>query len=212
MSAVKSVVRMNAEKDPTYRPYCMRCDGLVRMQIVEPLLWKCHCGAIHDEREELLAPESSGIRSVEGAPPSKFEDFEKLVDALVVARADEIHADKVGTISQRAKASLKFELARKKVYAAVSRLITERAELSGLHQHWRATAENLAGENQKNLTALSTSESRVSAMQKVVDAARRMIPDGPYTSAGSNPPLAQLHGALIALDRAASLSPSTKND
>jgi hypothetical protein len=47
---VKSIVRMNAEKDPNYRPYCMRCSGLVRMRIVEDFFWKCGCGAIHDER------------------------------------------------------------------------------------------------------------------------------------------------------------------
>lgn len=43
-------MRQNAEKDPNYNPYCMRCIGLIRMKKVEPFLWKCHCGAIHDER------------------------------------------------------------------------------------------------------------------------------------------------------------------
>lgn len=45
-----SIMRRNAEKDPSYCPYCMRCDGLVRMKKVEPFLWACSCGAIHDER------------------------------------------------------------------------------------------------------------------------------------------------------------------
>lgn len=46
----KSQVLINAEKDPTYCPYCMRCSGLIRMVKVEHLLWECKCGAIHDER------------------------------------------------------------------------------------------------------------------------------------------------------------------
>lgn len=47
----KSQVRINAEADPTYCPYCMRCSGLVRMQLVEAMLWRCSCGAEHDERD-----------------------------------------------------------------------------------------------------------------------------------------------------------------
>lgn len=47
----KSLMRINAEKDSAYRPYCLRCRNLVRMRIVEPFLWKCdQCGAVHDER------------------------------------------------------------------------------------------------------------------------------------------------------------------
>lgn len=45
-----TIVRLLAEKDPKYRPYCLRCVGLVRMQLIEPLYWKCACGAVHDER------------------------------------------------------------------------------------------------------------------------------------------------------------------
>lgn len=48
---IKSIVRSNAEKDPNYCPYCMRCSDLVRMKKVNTLLWKCKCGAIHDERD-----------------------------------------------------------------------------------------------------------------------------------------------------------------
>jgi hypothetical protein len=49
-----SIVRSNAEKDPTYCPYCMRCSGLVRMKKIEHLYWECvqkGCTAVHDERE-----------------------------------------------------------------------------------------------------------------------------------------------------------------
>lgn len=45
-------VRINAEKDPNYNPYCIRCKGLVRMKKIEHLYWKCKCGAIHDIRDE----------------------------------------------------------------------------------------------------------------------------------------------------------------
>lgn len=47
----KSTIRLNAEKDESYRPYCMRCPGLVRMTKVAPFYWTHSCGAIHDERE-----------------------------------------------------------------------------------------------------------------------------------------------------------------
>lgn len=47
----KSIVRNNAENNPGYCPYCLRCVALVRMVKVEPLLWKCKCGAVHDERD-----------------------------------------------------------------------------------------------------------------------------------------------------------------
>ena len=43
-------VRHNYEKDTTYRPYCLRCSGLVRMVLVEPYFWRCKCGAEHDIR------------------------------------------------------------------------------------------------------------------------------------------------------------------
>lgn len=46
-----SLVKENALKDPNYAPYCLRCPGLVRMVKVEPLYWRCRCGAQHDERE-----------------------------------------------------------------------------------------------------------------------------------------------------------------
>lgn len=45
------IVRSNAERDPNYNPYCMRCRGLVRMQKVRPFYWKCRCGAEHDETD-----------------------------------------------------------------------------------------------------------------------------------------------------------------
>ena len=46
----KTIMRKNAEKDPDYCPYCLRCSGLIRMKKVEPFLWRCKCGAEHDER------------------------------------------------------------------------------------------------------------------------------------------------------------------
>ena len=46
-------MRKIAENDPNYCPYCMRCRGLVRMKKVEDFFWKCDCGAIHDERNNL---------------------------------------------------------------------------------------------------------------------------------------------------------------
>ena len=55
-SPAKSIVRLNAEKDPNYNPYCGPCPGLVRMRKVEPFLWRCRCGAVHDERR----PEDAG--------------------------------------------------------------------------------------------------------------------------------------------------------
>lgn len=50
MTDMKSIIRTNAEKDPDYCPYCMRCPGLARMTKVKPFLWSHHCGAVHDER------------------------------------------------------------------------------------------------------------------------------------------------------------------
>jgi hypothetical protein len=47
---LNSAVRLNAEKDPNYCPYCMRCKGLVRMKKQAHMLWNCKCGAVHDER------------------------------------------------------------------------------------------------------------------------------------------------------------------
>lgn len=46
-----SIIVANATKNPAYCPYCMRCSGLVRMVKIEPLYWRCKCGAEHDERE-----------------------------------------------------------------------------------------------------------------------------------------------------------------
>ncbi len=52
----KTIIRENAERDPPYCPYCLRCLGLVRMIKIATLLWKCKCGAVHDERD---APKSA---------------------------------------------------------------------------------------------------------------------------------------------------------
>ncbi len=47
-----SIIRQNYLANPAYCPYCMRCKGLHRMTLVEPFLWKHHCGAVHDERTQ----------------------------------------------------------------------------------------------------------------------------------------------------------------
>lgn len=49
---IKSQIRVNAEADPAYAPYCMNPihSSNVRMELVEPFLWQCKCGTEHDER------------------------------------------------------------------------------------------------------------------------------------------------------------------
>lgn len=46
----RDIILRNVEKDPSYAPYCMRCDGLVRMHVVSRLHWRCRCGAACDYR------------------------------------------------------------------------------------------------------------------------------------------------------------------
>lgn len=46
------IVLENAKKNPEYRPYCMRCSGLVRMNKIKDFYWRCDCGAICDLREK----------------------------------------------------------------------------------------------------------------------------------------------------------------
>ena len=48
----KSLIRRNAEKDPDYAPYCLRCSRGSRMRQLERFLWWCPCGARHDERRD----------------------------------------------------------------------------------------------------------------------------------------------------------------
>jgi hypothetical protein len=58
----KSIMRLNAEKDADYCPWCLRCAQMVRMKKVEPFLWRCRCGAVHDERgQQDCNYEHSGI-------------------------------------------------------------------------------------------------------------------------------------------------------
>lgn len=47
------IIVLNHIADPTYAPYCGRCSGLHRMNVVEPFLWRHGCGAVHDERQVL---------------------------------------------------------------------------------------------------------------------------------------------------------------
>lgn len=54
-AAKNKIVVANAIADPAYCPWCLRCPGMVRMEKVEPMLWRCSCGAVHDERQVLLA-------------------------------------------------------------------------------------------------------------------------------------------------------------
>lgn len=58
LSLSNSIVKQNALADPNYRPYCMRCKHLVRMNKVATLYWRCKCGAEHDEREPMNTPPS----------------------------------------------------------------------------------------------------------------------------------------------------------
>lgn len=56
------VVVSNYANDPSYCPYCMRCSGLHRMKLVEPYLWRHHCGAVHDERQVITSePQSAEV-------------------------------------------------------------------------------------------------------------------------------------------------------
>lgn len=49
-----SQVLSNAHQDSSYRPYCMRCSGLIRMAKVEAFFWKCGCGAVCDLRPDAV--------------------------------------------------------------------------------------------------------------------------------------------------------------
>lgn len=59
-----SLVRKNAEADPNYCPYCMRCSGLVRMRKVGHMHWRCDCGAEHIETDG----HDDGSGAVDGVP------------------------------------------------------------------------------------------------------------------------------------------------
>lgn len=50
----RAVILSNVEKDPYYAPYCMRCQGLVRMRILERHYWRCSCGASCDYRQAVI--------------------------------------------------------------------------------------------------------------------------------------------------------------
>lgn len=56
-----SIIRQNAEKDLRYCPYCMNCKGNVRMQQWDDFLWKCKCGAVHDERTNYVPLNRAGV-------------------------------------------------------------------------------------------------------------------------------------------------------
>ena len=46
----REIILRNVEQDARYAPYCLRCKGLVRMQIVDRHYWRCRCGAECDYR------------------------------------------------------------------------------------------------------------------------------------------------------------------
>jgi Zn finger protein HypA/HybF involved in hydrogenase expression len=51
--SITSIVRQNAEREPNYAPYCLRCNTIRRMTKVEQFFWRCsQCGAEHDERTD----------------------------------------------------------------------------------------------------------------------------------------------------------------
>jgi hypothetical protein len=46
----RNVILRNVTRDPHYAPYCMRCQGLVRMCVIARHYWQCTCGAVCDYR------------------------------------------------------------------------------------------------------------------------------------------------------------------
>lgn len=94
----KSIMRQNAEKDPAYCPYCLRCSGLVRMVKVETFLWKCKCGAVHDERDDVPCPSCKG--STTNPPGTAPCSCCKGVGTITKAR-DEILARIRGDLTRR---------------------------------------------------------------------------------------------------------------
>lgn len=46
----RDVILRNVMRDPHYTPYCMRCQGLVRMRAIARHYWRCTCGAVCDYR------------------------------------------------------------------------------------------------------------------------------------------------------------------
>lgn len=93
-----SQVRKNAAKNPDYCPYCLRCRELVRMKKVEPLLWKCDCGAVHDERNNKLVQVHYNSRTVLAVvlhpQPIDLRDYEVTVEAEVFGRLT-VHKDNI---------------------------------------------------------------------------------------------------------------------
>lgn len=62
MIVYKSQVRLNAEADPAYAPYCLRCSTMRRMQKLREMMWRCtECGAEHDENKRDAEDPNSGV-------------------------------------------------------------------------------------------------------------------------------------------------------
>jgi hypothetical protein len=52
-----AIIAKNVKKDPNYAPYCLRCPGLKRMRVIEPMYWKCDgCGTVADDRKSVVDP------------------------------------------------------------------------------------------------------------------------------------------------------------
>lgn len=62
MTQYKSQVRINAEQNPFYCPYCLRCSTTQRMQKIGEMRWRCaSCGAEHDENKRDGDDPESGV-------------------------------------------------------------------------------------------------------------------------------------------------------
>ena len=73
--ATKSQVRTNAEADTNYSPYCMRCSTMTRMRIVEPMFWRCACGAEHDERRPVPPASAPAATPEPGFLPTRTKEW-----------------------------------------------------------------------------------------------------------------------------------------
>ncbi len=82
---MKSQVKINAEKDANYCPYCMRCSGNVRMVKKETMLWGCHCGAIHDERFTVDEETRKLVICYDGSPIVILSDYHHKLPSDVLA-------------------------------------------------------------------------------------------------------------------------------
>lgn len=116
----KSQVRRNAEQDPTYSPYCLRCRSMERLQIVEPFFWRCEfCNAEHDER----IPGRSG----DGDPPPPDGLLAVLTaDIVTLDRCSYLEGKSEGRMALRAEYVEARIKARERVNATLAALASQR--------------------------------------------------------------------------------------